>query len=179
LELDRYSLNFAKYLMVNFIEVITILTDQTISRLIDDVPSQEKMRLAVHDMKEFQLYYSDTASRLQELILDKYAHVFTKAPIDLPSITDGQLEALGVDNEVDRKQILHCISKMKQDMPPVFVNPQHVENSHRQQPFKGYNHDPSRQKSDDPDLLISAFDVNTSYKTGLLGKYKGTAKKLS
>jgi len=51
------------------------------------------MRRAVHDMKEFQLYYSATASLLQEIVMEKYAHIFAVngVSMDLPLLTDEKL----------------------------------------------------------------------------------------
>ena len=45
LELERYSLVFAKNLLVNFIEALTILTDSQISRLIELGEDREKMKV--------------------------------------------------------------------------------------------------------------------------------------
>eukprot|EP01102_Stenamoeba_stenopodia_P017908 TRINITY_DN6498_c0_g1_i1.p1 TRINITY_DN6498_c0_g1~~TRINITY_DN6498_c0_g1_i1.p1 ORF type:complete len:207 (-),score=38.00 TRINITY_DN6498_c0_g1_i1:52-672(-) len=119
LEMERYTQMFAKNLLVNFIEGLTILTDHTIARLIDSAEDREKMRRAVHDMKEFQLYYSATASLLQEIVMEKYAHIFAVngVSMDLPLLTDDKLLTMGITDANDRQQILECIKKMKEELP--------------------------------------------------------------
>lgn len=120
LELERYSLSFAKNLLVNFIEALTILTDTQITRLIDWEDDREKMKSAVHDMKEVQLYFSTTASLLQDLMIDKYSNVFAVHGISidmLPLLTDAKLEEIGISEKLDRVKILSRIEKMKEELP--------------------------------------------------------------
>ena len=120
LELERYSLIFAKNLLVDFVESLTILTDAHISRLIEWDDDKEKMKRAVHDMKEFQMYYSATSSLLQEFLIEKYSQLFATNGIsidELPNLTDKKLQEMGITDSVDRARILLGVDKMKEELP--------------------------------------------------------------
>ncbi len=51
LEMANYYQVFAKSLMVNFIESLTILTDHTIHRLVHNNNDRTKMKTAVREMR--------------------------------------------------------------------------------------------------------------------------------
>eukprot|EP00012_Vannella_robusta_P000253 CAMPEP_0206184878 /NCGR_PEP_ID=MMETSP0166-20121206/1471_1 /ASSEMBLY_ACC=CAM_ASM_000260 /TAXON_ID=95228 /ORGANISM="Vannella robusta, Strain DIVA3 518/3/11/1/6" /LENGTH=151 /DNA_ID=CAMNT_0053599959 /DNA_START=288 /DNA_END=740 /DNA_ORIENTATION=+ len=116
LELERYSLEFAKNARGNFLESISEIRDEDIHRLIEWKDDQEKMKCAVKDMSEFQLYFSTTASLVDDLMMDKYGHLFLThdIPIDMiPELTDAKLQAIGITSSKDRAAILVGVEKMK------------------------------------------------------------------
>ncbi len=49
------------------LEDLTVLEDKDVDSLINNVADSTKMKEALKEMKEFQYYYSATASLLQEL----------------------------------------------------------------------------------------------------------------
>ncbi|KAL6074318.1 SAM domain (Sterile alpha motif) domain containing protein [Balamuthia mandrillaris] len=120
LELEHYSLVFARNLMVDFIESLTILNDHYINHLIPSPPDREKIKAAVQEMKEAQFYYSASASLLQELVMDKYAASFAKHGISidvLPMLNECNLLEMGFYDPTDRATILSAVQKIKADLP--------------------------------------------------------------
>ena len=66
LEMEQYNVRFAAEKITN-LEDLTLLDDKRVDDLVPVVSSSRKMKEALREMKEFQYYYSATASLLQEL----------------------------------------------------------------------------------------------------------------
>jgi len=49
------------------LESLTGLAESDVKRLVDDPEDQQKLRVGIQEMQEFQFYYSATASLLEEL----------------------------------------------------------------------------------------------------------------
>jgi len=119
LEMEEYIQKFAKHLMVNFIESLTILTDQQIHRLVDNTTYRSKMKTAVREMREFRFYHTATQNLLQEMIMEKYAQVFINhgLSIDLiPYLTNTQLTDMGITDPTERIRIIEAAQKLR-DVP--------------------------------------------------------------
>lgn len=123
LELERYSLSFAKNSSSgNFIENISKLQQDDVHRLIEWKDDREKMWCAINDMNEFQLYFATTAALVDDLMMDKYGHLFLAhdIPIDMiPELNDEKLKNIGISEPKDRLTILNGIEKMKREFPEV------------------------------------------------------------
>jgi len=120
LEMEEYSLVFASELGVNFIESLPLLTTHKVEELIHDPTHREKMKRAVHDMRDFQFYYSATAALLQEPVVQKYSSHFVNHGISvdvLPLLTAADLAGIGIADQTDLDTIVNIIGKLKEELP--------------------------------------------------------------
>lgn len=119
LEMEKYNLIFANNLLFS-LETLTVLNDSDIDRLVSTPSDREKMRLGIQEMKEFQFYYSATASLLQELGMERYSELFAHHGISidiLPFLSDGQLKEMGISNASDRDKIMTVVRKLQSYIP--------------------------------------------------------------
>ena len=119
LEMEKYNLIFVKN-DLTYLESLTVLNDKMIDKLIGDPSDRNKMKTGIQEMKEFQFYYSATASLLQELGMERYSQLFSLHGISidvLPFLNESLLLEMGITESSDRKKILNAINKIKNEIP--------------------------------------------------------------
>ena len=119
LELEKYNLSFSNNQLID-LESLTRLSDDIVNSIVSDVNDSEKMKTGIQEMKEFQFYYTATASLLAELGMERYSQLFALHGISidvLPLLTESQLVEMGICEDSDRKKILSAIKKIKSAMP--------------------------------------------------------------
>jgi len=97
LDMEKYNLTFSKKDITD-LEDLTRLLDKDVEEIIGESLDCAKMKDALQEMKEFQYYYSATASLLQELGMEKYAQLFALHGISvdvLSLLKDEQLVGMG------------------------------------------------------------------------------------
>eukprot|EP01091_Cochliopodium_minus_P011275 TRINITY_DN3151_c0_g1_i1.p1 TRINITY_DN3151_c0_g1~~TRINITY_DN3151_c0_g1_i1.p1 ORF type:complete len:731 (+),score=263.16 TRINITY_DN3151_c0_g1_i1:56-2248(+) len=119
LEMEKYNITFVNKNLTD-LESLTILTDKAVDKLITDTSDRNKMKTGIQEMKEFQFYYSATASLLQELGMERYSQLFSLHGISidvLPFLNENLLIEMGITEVSDRKKILNAINKIKHEIP--------------------------------------------------------------
>jgi len=120
LDLQQYTLIFAKNLLVNFIEAQTILTDATIAQLIPNERHRSLMKRAVEDIRKLKAYFAITDCFLTPELIERYIDVFATygKPLTAEPISLEQLQRMGVTDEKDARNILSSLSWVAEQFAP-------------------------------------------------------------
>lgn len=124
LDLQQYTLVFAKNLLVDFIEAQTILTDATIAQLIQNEQHRGLMKRAVDDIRKLKAYFAITDSFLTDRIIEKYSDVFAAygRPLTSSSLNHDQLKDMGITDEKDLKVIVASLTWVSEQFAPALYS---------------------------------------------------------
>lgn len=124
LDLQQYTLVFAKNLLVDFIEAQTILTDSTIAQLIQNEQHRVLMKRAVDDIRKLKAYFAITDSFLTDDLIEKYSDAFAAYghPLTAKPIHRPDLVAMGITDETDLLAILRSLRWVSEQFAPALYS---------------------------------------------------------
>eukprot|EP00698_Gefionella_okellyi_P001140 TRINITY_DN1103_c0_g4_i1.p1 TRINITY_DN1103_c0_g4~~TRINITY_DN1103_c0_g4_i1.p1 ORF type:complete len:835 (+),score=186.29 TRINITY_DN1103_c0_g4_i1:53-2557(+) len=118
LSLEGYSLEFARKMFLSFDQLVR-LTPDAIGSLVNDAGDQERLKQAMAEIKENELFYVAVDAVLSHLSMEKYSAKFALHSISidvLHLLTDGYLQDMGIVDSEDRKKILDGIRHLNNDL---------------------------------------------------------------